>query len=112
MEKETSSGDDAMVRLPQFGGGRRQGMVAEGKDQEDRSTGCSTASSAMLRPDELSGDLDQTRPDALAADFQGSPRKTAGNRLQSDKRTAVGRSREGNKQQNSGKMQRLDRSQV
>jgi hypothetical protein len=109
MEKETSSGDDEMVGLPQSGGGRRQGMVAGGKDQEDRSTGCSAASSAMLRPDELSRDLEKTRPDASAADFQGTPRRTAGNRLQDDKRAAVGRSREGNKQQNSGKMQRSDK---
>ena len=84
-------------------------MVAGGKDQEDRSTGCSAASSAMLRPDELSRDLVKTRPDASAADFQGTPRRTAGNRLQDDKRAAVGRSREGNKQQNSGKTQRSDK---
>ena len=109
MEKETSSGDDEMVGLPQSGGGRRQGMVAGGKDQEDRSTGCSAASSAMLRPDELSRDLEKTRPDASAADFQGTPRRTAGNRLQDDKRAAVGRRREGNKQQNSGKTQRSDK---
>ena len=109
MEKETSSGDDEMVGLPQSGGGRRQGMVAGGKDQEDRSTGCSAASSAMLRPDELSRDLEKTRPDASAADYQGTPKRTACNILQDDKRAAVGRSREGNKQQNSGKMQRSDK---
>ena len=96
MEKETIYSDAEMVGLPQSGGGRRQRMAAGGDtdlSQEDRRK--TAASSAVLRPDELLTALENNRPDASASS-QGISRKTAGNRLQNDRKAAVGCSREGN----------------
>ena len=96
MEKETIYSDAEMVGLPQSGGGRRQRMAAGGDtdlSQEDRRK--TAASSAVLRPDELLTALENNRPDASASS-QGTSRKTAGNRLQNDRKAAVGCSREGN----------------
>ena len=96
MEKETIYGDAEMVGLPQSSGGRRQRMAAGGDtdlSQEDRRK--TAASSAVLRPDELLTALENNRPDASASS-QGTSRKTAGNRLQNDRKAAVGCSREGN----------------
>ena len=96
MEKEAISSDAEMVGLPQSGGGRRQRMAAGGDtdlSQEDRRK--TAASSAVLRPDELLTALENNRPDASASS-QGTSRKTAGNRLQNDRKAAVGCSREGN----------------
>jgi hypothetical protein len=96
MEKETIYGDAEMVGLPQSSGGRRQRMAAGGDtdlSQEDRRK--TAASSAVLRPDELLTALENNRPNASASS-QGTSRKSAGNRLQNDRKAAVGCSREGN----------------
>ena len=98
MEKEAISSDAEMVGLPQSGGGRRQRMAAGGDtdlSQEDRRK--TAASSAVLRPDELLTDLENNRPDASAASSRRTSRKTAGNRLQDDRKAATGCSREGNR---------------
>ena len=90
MEKETIYSDAEMVGLPQSGGGRRQRMAAGGDtdlSQEDRRK--TAASSAVLRPDELLTALENNRPDASASS-QGTSRKTAGNRLQNDRKAAAG----------------------
>ena len=63
--------------------------------QEDRRK--TAASSAVLRPDELLTDLENNRPDASATSSRGTSRKTAGSRLQDDRKAAAGCSREGNK---------------
>ena len=92
MEKEAISGDAEMVGLPQSW----QRMDA-GADliQEDRRAECTAAPSAILRPDGLPRNSEHNRPDATATDFRGTP-ITAGNRSQDGNKAATGRSREGN----------------
>ena len=115
MEKEAISGDAEMVGLPQSW----QRMDA-GADliQEDRRAECTAAPSAILRPDGLPRNSEHNRPDATATDFRGTP-ITAGNRSQDGNKAATGRSREGNaavdrsregtRQQSSGRMQDSNR---
>ena len=91
-EKDAICSDAEMVGLPQSW----QRMDA-GADliQEDRRAECTAAPSAILRPDGLPRNSEHNRPDATATDFRGTP-ITAGNRSQDGNKAATGRSREGN----------------
>ena len=92
MEKEAISGDAEMAGLPQS-----WQRIDAGADliQEDRRAECTAAPSAILRPDGLPRNSEHNRPDATATDFRGTP-ITAGNRSQDGNKAATGRSREGN----------------
>jgi len=110
-EKDAICSDAEMVGLPQSW----QRMDA-GADliQEDRRAECTAAPSAILRPDGLPRNSEHNRPDATATDFRGTP-ITAGNRSQDGNKAAetgrsregnaaVDRSREGTRQQSSGRL--------
>ena len=89
-EKDAICSDAEMVGLPQPSEGRRQRMVAGGKDQEGRSTVCSAASPAIPRPDGLPRDSEQLRPGAEDTLVAGaSNRSQDDNKLQ--KQAAAGR---------------------